>query len=78
MLFDHGSGHFIPREPKTLSELTATITAMTEQAEASFSSQSDTESISEIRKSIDGFSMLSDDCSSASSVDSGDYGDEKS
>ncbi|KAG6145387.1 hypothetical protein E4U24_004192 [Claviceps purpurea] len=77
VLFDHGSGHFIPREPQTLSELTAAITAMTEQAEASFSSHSDTESISEIRKSIDGFSMLSDDCSSASSVDSGDYGDDK-
>ncbi|KAG6045742.1 hypothetical protein E4U17_008150, partial [Claviceps sp. LM77 group G4] len=77
VLFDHGSGHFIPREPQTLSELTEAITAMTEQVEASFSSQSDTESISEIRKSIDGFSMLSDDCSSASSVDSGDYGDEK-
>ncbi|KAG6286301.1 hypothetical protein E4U46_005041 [Claviceps purpurea] len=71
VLFDHGSGHFVPREPNTLAELSNTITAMMEQAEASFSSHnSDSESISDHRNSISNLSMLSDDSSSATSVES--------
>ncbi|KAG5992032.1 hypothetical protein E4U52_003111 [Claviceps spartinae] len=78
VLFDHGSGHFVPREPKTLEELSDTIAAMMEQAEASFSSNnSDSESISDHRNSIGNLSMLSDDSSSASLVESCDSEEEK-
>lgn len=68
-LFDHGSGHFVPREPQTLSELSAVIKAMVEKAESHFMPHIDSESMSESTKSLDDFSQDSEDGSANTSLD---------
>ncbi|KAG6041354.1 hypothetical protein E4U41_004764 [Claviceps citrina] len=67
-LFDHGSGHFVPRDPQTLSELAEVITALVERAEARFASHNDSESMSESTRSLDDLSQGSEHCSSNTSI----------
>ncbi|KAG5950605.1 hypothetical protein E4U53_004769 [Claviceps sorghi] len=69
-LFDHGNGHFIPREPQTLTELSANVAELIEKAEARFASPSDVESVSGSATSLDDFSHDSGDCLSRSSISS--------
>ncbi|GAB0143746.1 hypothetical protein EsHS_00004252 [Epichloe bromicola] len=77
-LFDHGSGHFVPREPQTLSELSEVIKDMVEKAESHFMSHIDSESMSESTKSLDDFSQDSEDSSANTSLDEFSQCSEKS
>ncbi|KAG5971871.1 hypothetical protein E4U55_001047 [Claviceps digitariae] len=76
-LFDHGNGHFIPREAQTLTELSENISALVEKAEASFISRRDSASSSDSEASLDDFSHESGTCSSRSSVSAPDSDYEK-
>ncbi|KAG5988680.1 hypothetical protein E4U43_004672 [Claviceps pusilla] len=76
--FDHGNGHFIPREPQTCEELTANILALVEKAEARFTPAGDSDSVSDSAPSpsLDGeFSQGSLTCSSRTSVSASSDGD---
>ncbi|KAG6006661.1 hypothetical protein E4U21_006806 [Claviceps maximensis] len=76
-LFDHGNGHFIPREAQTLKELSVNISALVDKAEAQFTSVSDTESTSDSAPSLDDFSQDSATCSSTTGSSLSDSGEDE-
>ncbi|KAG5927126.1 hypothetical protein E4U42_002575 [Claviceps africana] len=76
-LFDHGNGHFIPREAQTLTELSTNIAALIKKTESCVASPSDVESVSGSATSLDDFSQDSADCLSSPSISSFEVDDDE-
>lgn len=68
-LFDHGSGHFVPRDAQTLGELSGAIQSMLEKMKPDITDiQSDGACLSDTTESLDSDSLDADNSSSNTSI----------